>query len=98
MPFDLANPVWVDDDDLDIDHHIRHVILPRPGSFEQLEQLWTTAFAADGPQPAAVGALHHRGLETGQVALYSKMHHAASTAGQRGPGEGLYRTVAVPRR
>jgi hypothetical protein len=27
MPFDLANPVWVDDDDLDIDHHIRHVIL-----------------------------------------------------------------------
>ena len=77
MPFDLANPVWVDDEDLDIDHHIRHVILPRPGSFEKLEQL--------------VGRLHSslmdrsrplweifiiEGLNTGQVALYTKMHHA----------------------
>ena len=56
MPFDLANPVWVDDDDLDIDHHVRHVILPRPGSFEQLEQLVARLHSrADRPQPPAVG-------------------------------------------
>ena len=36
MPFDLANPVWVDDDDLDLDHHIHHVIMPRPGTMAQL--------------------------------------------------------------
>jgi len=39
MPFELANPVWVDDEDLDIDHHIRHIIVPRPGTREQLERL-----------------------------------------------------------
>ena len=32
MPFELANPVWVDDDDLDIGDHVRQVILPRPGT------------------------------------------------------------------
>ena len=77
MPFDLANPGWVDDDDLDRDHHIRQVILPRPGSFERLEQL--------------IGRLHSplmdrsrplwelviiEGLKSGQVALYAKLHHA----------------------
>ena len=30
MPFDLANPVWVMDQHLDIEHHIRHVIVPPP--------------------------------------------------------------------
>src|SRR5947209_3151865 len=38
MPFELANPVWVDEDDLDLDYHVRHVILPRPGTREQLER------------------------------------------------------------
>ena len=38
MPFDLANPVWVDDEDVDLDYHVRHVILPRPGTIEQLEK------------------------------------------------------------
>ena len=37
MPFELANPVWVDDDDVDLDYHVRRVILPRPGTREQLD-------------------------------------------------------------
>jgi diacylglycerol O-acyltransferase len=78
MPFDLANPVWVDDDDVDLDYHIRQVSLPKPGSRAQLE--------------AYVGRLHSSlldrsrplwefyvfsGLASGQVALYTKIHHAA---------------------
>lgn len=78
MPFDLANPVWIDDDDIDLDYHIRHTVLPRPGSIEQLEKL--------------VGRLHSslldrsrplwefyiiEGLASGEVAFYSKVHHAA---------------------
>ncbi len=78
MPFELANPVWVDDDDIDLDYHVRRVILPRPGTMMQLE--------------AYVGRLHSslldrsrplwefyviEGLASGQVAFYSKAHHAA---------------------
>ena len=39
MPFDLANPVWIEDDDIDLDYHVRHVILPQPGTMQQLEAL-----------------------------------------------------------
>ena len=77
MPFELANPVWVDDDDIDLDYHIRRVVLPKPGTLKQLE--------------AYIGRLHSslldrsrplwefyviEGLQTGQMAFYSKAHHA----------------------
>jgi diacylglycerol O-acyltransferase / wax synthase len=39
MPFELANPVWVDDEDLDLEHHVRQIMVPRPGSVEQVERL-----------------------------------------------------------
>ena len=32
-----SRPVWVDDDRFNIDYHVRHTSLPRPGSDEQLE-------------------------------------------------------------
>ena len=35
MPFDIANPVWVDDDDVDLDYHIREITLPRPGTLRR---------------------------------------------------------------
>ncbi len=99
MPFELANPVWVDDEDLDIDHHIRHIIVPRPGTREQLERL--------------IGRLHSplldrsrplwemvviEGLATGQVAVYTKVHHAAID-GQAGVAlaAALLDLSAVPR-
>ena len=77
MPFDLANPVWVDDDDLDIDHHIRHVILPRPGSFERLEQLVGRLHSSLMDRSRPLWEIYIiEGLASGQVALYNKMHHA----------------------
>jgi diacylglycerol O-acyltransferase len=78
MPFDIANPVWVDDDDVDLDYHIREITLPKPGTMRQLESY--------------VGRLHSslldrsrplwefyviKGLQNGQVGFYTKIHHAA---------------------
>ena len=78
MPFELANPVWVEDDDIDLDYHIRRVVLSRPGTMAQVE--------------AYVGRLHSslldrsrplwefyviEGLASGQVGFYIKAHHAA---------------------
>ena len=39
MPFQLAEPVWIEDDDIDLDYHVRSVTLRRPGTMAQLEQL-----------------------------------------------------------
>ena len=37
--FELDHPGWVDAGELDLDYHLRRVVLPAPGSFEQLENL-----------------------------------------------------------
>src|SRR5215467_12710186 len=38
-PIQLDHPVWIHDDNLDLDYHFRHVSLPKPGTREQLETL-----------------------------------------------------------
>src|SRR5512141_1797056 len=38
-PFGVGRPVWVDDSDFDLEYHVRHTALPRPGSDEQLRNL-----------------------------------------------------------
>lgn len=37
MPFELASPVWTEDDALDLDYQVRRIILPKPGSMAQSE-------------------------------------------------------------
>lgn len=78
MPFELANPVWVDDEDVDLDHHIRHVMMPRPGTMEQLERLIGRLHSPllDRSRPLWEMAVIE-GLASGQVAVYTKVHHAA---------------------
>ena len=39
MPFELAEPVWIEDDDIDLDYHVRSVMLRRPGTTQQLDTL-----------------------------------------------------------
>ncbi|HWH81683.1 MAG TPA: wax ester/triacylglycerol synthase family O-acyltransferase [Burkholderiaceae bacterium] len=78
MPFDLANPVWVDDEDIDLDYHVRHVILPRPGTFEQLEKYVARLHSSLLDRSRPLWEIYViEGLNTGQVAVYSKLHHAA---------------------
>src|SRR5678816_2639036 len=82
VPWDIDHPIWIDDDELDIDYHIRDSRLPKPGTMEQLEDL--------------VGRLHSNfldrsrplwefyvidGLADGRIAIYTKIHHAAVDGG-----------------
>lgn len=79
--FEIDHPGWVESEP-DLDWHIEARRLPAPGTRRQLEEL--------------VGALHAErldrtrplwrftvieGLKSGQVALYSKVHHAAIDGG-----------------
>ncbi len=81
MPFDLSNPVWVDDEDIDIDHHIRHITLPKPGSNRQLQQYVARLHSSLLDRSRPLWELFViDGLKSGQVAVYVKAHHAAWTA------------------
>lgn len=39
LPFGVASPVWIEDREVDLDHHIRRARLPKPGTMAQLEAL-----------------------------------------------------------
>ena len=77
MPFELSNPVWVEDDEVDIDYHIRRVTLPRPGTHSQLEQYVARLHSSllDRSRPLWEFFVID-GLDQGRVALYTKVHHA----------------------
>lgn len=77
MPFDLSNPVWVEDDDVDIDYHVRHITLPKPGTNRQLQQYVARLHSSliDRSRPMWEFYIID-GLKSGHVALYTKVHHA----------------------
>lgn len=77
MPFDLANPIWLEADDIDLDYHIQHVTLPKPGTRTQLETKVAKLHEVqlDRARPLWQFAVID-GLQSGQTAIYGKLHHA----------------------
>jgi WS/DGAT/MGAT family acyltransferase len=69
-------PVWVDDPEFDIEYHIRHTALPRPGTREQLKKLTARILerALDRERPLWELWLVE-GLEDQRYAIISKVHH-----------------------
>jgi diacylglycerol O-acyltransferase / wax synthase len=77
MPFELADPVWIEDDDIDLDYHVRTVTLRRPGTMAQLEQLIARLHASLLDRSRPLWEMYViDGLESGQVAFYTKAHHS----------------------
>lgn len=77
MPLDISNPVWVEDEDIDLDYHIRHVTLPKPGTNRQLQQYVARLHSSLLDRSRPLWELFViDGLKSGQVALYIKAHHA----------------------
>jgi diacylglycerol O-acyltransferase len=77
LPFDFANPVWAEDASIDLDYHVRRVILPRPGTQAQLVA-WAARIHStllDRSRPLWEAHVIE-GMETGQIALYMRIHHA----------------------
>lgn len=79
---ELDHPSWVDAGELDLDYHLRRVVLPAPGSFEQVEQLVGDLHSVplDRTRPLWQFTVIE-GLDDGNVAIYSKIHHAAVDGG-----------------
>jgi WS/DGAT/MGAT family acyltransferase len=78
VPFDLHNPLWVEDPNFDIDYHVRRTALPSPGGPRELATL--TAEIAGRPldRSRPLWELWYvEGLEHGRVGIISKVHHSA---------------------
>lgn len=69
--------VWENDEQFDIDHHVRHSALPKPGRIRELldlcSRLHSTRLAWERPLWEAHVI---EGLRDGRVAMYTKTHHA----------------------
>jgi diacylglycerol O-acyltransferase / wax synthase len=78
VPFELHHPLWIEDPDFDLDWHVRHIAVPPPGTREQLEQLAARLMAVplDRSRPLWE-AWVIEGLEDGNIAVVTKVHHAA---------------------
>jgi diacylglycerol O-acyltransferase len=84
VPFDLDHPYWIEDPEFDIEFHVRHIALPKPGDWRQLciQVARLHARPMDLSKPLweftiVEGLDNIEGLPPGCFALVSKVHHAA---------------------
>ncbi|MEO0419702.1 MAG: wax ester/triacylglycerol synthase family O-acyltransferase [Pseudomonadota bacterium] len=84
VPFDLDYPYWVEDPDFDLEYHVRHVALPKPGDWRQLciQAARIHARPLDLNRPpweftVVEGLDAVEGYPPGCFAMVTKVHHAA---------------------
>ncbi|MDG5748819.1 wax ester/triacylglycerol synthase family O-acyltransferase [Qipengyuania sp. XHP0207] len=84
VPFDLDYPYWIEDPDFDLEYHVRHVALPKPGDWRQLCIQAARIFARplDLTRPpweftVVEGLENVPGVPKGSYAMVTKVHHAA---------------------
>lgn len=84
VPLSFDHPYWVDDPDFDLDMHLHHAALPKPGDWQALRKLTSRIFGQklDRNRPLwefvfVEGLDNIPQVPKGSVALISKIHHAA---------------------
>jgi WS/DGAT/MGAT family acyltransferase len=76
-PERLGFPHWKTDDEIDIEYHFRHSALPRPGRYRELFVLISRLHGTLLDRSRPLWEYHLiEGLQTGQFAIYAKLHHA----------------------
>lgn len=84
VPFGLDRPWWIRDGDFDLEYHVRHVALPRPGSWRQLCTLIARIHGRplDLTRPPwelylidGLDGVDH--LPQGSFAVFLRVHHSA---------------------
>lgn len=76
VPGHVAAPVWVADAQFDLNYHVRHSVLPRPGSVDQLRELVARVHARQLDRARPLWEIYLvEGLANGrQFALVTKTH------------------------
>ena len=84
VPFSIDYPYWVDDPNFDIDMHIHHIALPKPGNWKTLRKVTSQIFSEPLEQSRPLWSITFvEGLDNipqvpkGSIAIISKIHHVA---------------------
>ncbi len=84
VPLGIDYPYWIEDPDFDLEYHVRHVALPKPGDWRQLCIQAARIFARplDLTRPpweftVVEGIDNIPGIPRGSFAMVTKVHHAA---------------------
>jgi len=84
VPLSIDYPYWVDDPNFDIDMHIQHIALPKPGDWKGLRKVASQIFSEPLDQSRPLWSFTFvEGLDNipqvpkGSVAVISKIHHVA---------------------
>lgn len=84
VPFDLDHPYWIEDQAFDINYHVRHLALPKPGDWRQfcIQAARIHARRLDLQRPlwemyVIEGLDSFLDLSPGSFAVLVKVHHAA---------------------
>tara|TARA_R100000005_G_scaffold90365_1_gene61611 strand:+ start:6680 stop:8263 length:1584 start_codon:yes stop_codon:yes gene_type:complete len=84
VPLGLGQPYWADDPDFDLEYHVRHIALPKPGDWRQLcilaARIHSRPLARDKPlweMYIIEGLDNVHGLPKGCFGMLLKVHHAA---------------------
>ncbi|WP_132993420.1 WS/DGAT/MGAT family O-acyltransferase [Gordonia zhaorongruii] len=77
-PAQLAGyAAWSFDDEIDLDYHLRHAVLPRPGAIKDLLRYVSLNHGALLDRRRPMWEAHViEGLADGRVAIYTKVHHS----------------------
>lgn len=78
VPFNLSHPLWAEDPDFDIENHIHRTAARAPGSMHELADIVGDIAGRPLDRSRPLWELWVvEGLEGGQLAMVTKMHHAA---------------------
>jgi WS/DGAT/MGAT family acyltransferase len=84
VPYGLGRPYWLEDPDFDLEYHVRHIALPKPGDWRQLcilaARIHSVPLRRDKPmwEMYVIEGLNNvEGYPEGCFALLLKVHHCA---------------------
>jgi diacylglycerol O-acyltransferase len=76
--WNVGHPVWIEDEDFDLDHHVHRIGVPAPGDRVELAELCAHIAGQQLDRAHPLWQLYViEGLADGQIAVLLKMHHAS---------------------